>query len=263
MTPPDDTAALRAELDTLKQKVAVLADEAWYKKPTVLISIVALLFSFSTTIFAAYNNHQEDVRANRRDVRGILQRLSKLPIENYELLQKNKGAGQGEALAGMLNQENVLLATQAADAIERHPDAFTSVEYFAVALSLAASNITGRVPAMYQRALATATSSNDFNSAARAYGGYLYAKGETHEGKRLFAEAMGVWARFPERNAYIVNSVDLVTLMYWSQAELGAGNRDAARARIAEARQRLALLAPGPYTESLRTQLEYTAKFVE
>jgi hypothetical protein len=237
-------------------------EERWKKTAPIVISLMALCFSLGTTAFSAYNSHQEDIRSNRRDVRAILQRLSKLPIENYELMQKNKGSGQGEALSGMLNQENILLSTQAAELIGRYPDSFTSTEYFAVAFSLASSNIMGKVPGMYQRAMDSATSSNDFNVAARAYAGYMYSKGQPQEGKRLFEVAMHVWDKFPEPNAYVVNSFDLITLMYWGQAEYGQGNRSEAQAHLAEARKKLAAMPPGPYTDGLKNQLDFAAKYI-
>lgn len=256
-------AELRAEIERLDQKITAANAGPWYKKPATVISILALVFSFGTTVFSAHNSHQEDIRANRRDARAVLQRLSKLPIENYDLLQKYKGTGQGEALSGMVNQENILLATQAAELIERYPGAFTSTEYFAVAFALASSNIIGKVPGLFQRAMELATTSNDYSVAARAYGAYLYSKTEYAEGRRFYGEALHVWKRFPEKNAYVVNSTDLMTSMYWSQAEWAAGNRQAAQERLAEARRKLSMLPPGPMTESLKNQIEYTGRFVD
>jgi hypothetical protein len=238
-------------------------DERWKKTAPIVISLLALCFSLGTTAVSAYNSHQEDIRSNRRDVRAILQRLSKLPIENFEWMQKIKGTGQGEALSGMLNQENILLSTQAAELIDRYPDSFTSTEYFAVAFSLASSNIIGKVPAMYRRAMDSATTSNDFNVAARAFAGYMYSKGQREEGKRLFEEAMRVWDKFPEPNAYLVNSFDLVTLLYWGQAEFAAGNRAEAKAHVADARKRLGAMPPGPYTDGLKSQLDFGAKYID
>lgn len=259
----EQIGSLKLEIAKLNSKIDSKDAGPWYTKPPTLISLAAFLFSFSTTLFSAYNSHQEDIRANRREVRTLLQRLTKLPIENYELMQRNKGAGPGEALSGMLNQENILLATQAAELIERYPQSFASTEYFAVAVALSTSNIFGKVPGFFQRAMDTATTSNDYNVAARSYAAYQYSKGEYSEGRRLYGEAVNVWARFPERNAYIVNTTDLVTLMYWGQAEYAAGHVAEARERLAEARRRLAALPPGPFTETLKNQVEYTARFVE
>lgn len=252
-----------SEIAAIREKLDKASDEVWFKKPATLISIAALFFSLGTTAFSAYNSHQEDIRANRRDVRAILQRLSKLPVENYELLEKNKGRGQGEALSGMINQENVLLSNQAAELIERYPSSFTSTEYFAVAFALGNSNTVTKVPVFFKRAIDSATSSVDYNAAARAYAGYLYSKGDFTEGKRLFGDALNVWNKFPERNTYFVNSIDLITLVYWSQSEFAAGNKREAQERLNEAKRKLAALTPGPQTDVFKSQIDYTARFVE
>ena len=262
--PQTDTISRRKEQpETLKAETVGPDNESWHKKPATLISIVALVFSFGTTAFSAFNSHQEDVRSNRRDVRALLQRLSKLPLENYELMQKYKSAAEGQALSGMINQENILLATQASELIDRYPNSFEATEYYAIAIALANSNIMGKVPKLFQRAMDLATNSNDYSVAARAYGSYLYSKGEYSEGKRLYAEALNVWNKFPERNSFVVNGTDLVTQMYWSQAEIGVGNKQAAQERLAEARKKLTALPPGPMTDSLKGQIDYTARFIE
>jgi tetratricopeptide (TPR) repeat protein len=254
---------LSAEIAKVRSKIDAPDDSVWYKKPATLISIAALAFSLGTTGFSAYNSHQEDIRANRRDVRAILQRLSKLPIENYELLQKNKGTGQGEALSGMINQENLLLANQAAELIERYPKSFTSTEYYAVAFALGNSNMVSKVPTFFVRAMEAAAASMDYSAAARTYAGYLYSKGDYTEGKRLYNEALNVWNKFPERNTYVVNSTDLLTLLYWSQSEFAVGNKREAQERLMDARKKLAALSQGPQTEALKSQIDYTARFVD
>jgi tetratricopeptide (TPR) repeat protein len=263
MSAEDRIEELAAEVASLRTNIDGPDDSAWYKKPATLISIAALAFSLGTTGFSAYNNRQEDIRANRRDVRAVLQRLSKLPIENYEFLQKNKGTGQGEAISGMINQENLLLANQAAELSERYPKSFTSTEYYAVAFALGNSNMVSKVPTFFVRAMETATASMDYNAAARTYAGYLYSKGDYSEGKRLYNEALNVWNKFPERNTYVMNSTDLLTMLYWSQSEFAAGNKREAQERLTDARKKLAALSQGPQTEALKSQIDYTARFVE
>ena len=254
---------IKTHLALLESKFNHANDKLWHKNPATVISILALIFSFGTTAFSAYNSHQEDIRANRRDVRAVLQRLSKLPIENYELMQKNKGTGPGEALSGMINQENILLATQAAELIDRYPTSFESTEYYAIAVALANSNIMSKVPSFFERAMELANTSNDLNVAARFYGAYLYSKGDYTEGKRRYSEALNVWDKFPERNSYVVNSTDLLTLMYWSQSEFSAGNKQVAQEKLADARKKLAMLTPGPMTDSLKNQIDFTSHSVD
>lgn len=253
---------LKKEVDSIQIQLSQ-EHGPWYTKPSNFIAIIALLFSFGTTIFSYINSHNEDIRANRREVMTIIQRISKLPIENFDLLQKHKGSGPGESLSAMINQENILLATQAANLIERYTNSFNSTEFFAIAVALATSNITGKVPSLFMRAIEKADTSNDYNVATRAYAAYLYSKGDLTEGKKYYGMALRVWDKFPERNMYIVNSTDLVTLMYWAQAEVGARNVNEAEKLIGQAKEKLSQLAPGPMTDSLRNQIDYTVSTIE
>jgi tetratricopeptide (TPR) repeat protein len=253
---------LKKEVDSIQIQLSQ-ERSPWYTKPSNLISIIALLFSFGTTTVSYINSHNEDIRANHREAMALIQRITKLPIENFELMQRNKGSGPGEALSGMINQENILLATQAANLVKRYPDTFTSTEFYAIASALATSNIVDKVPFLFKRAIEKAETSNDYNVATRSYAYYLYSKGDYTEGKKFYETALGVWNKFPERNMYIVNSTDLVTFMYWSQAELMANNVKNAENLIGQAKDKLAQLPPGPMTLSLATQVNYTVGLIE
>jgi hypothetical protein len=253
---------LKKEVDSIQIQLSQ-EHGPWYSKLSILISLIALIFSFGTTIVSYVNSHNEDIRANHREAMAIIQRITKLPIENFELLQKHKGSGPGEALSSMVNQENILLATQAANLIERYPDSFNSTEFYAIAVALATSNITGKVPSLIMRAIDKADTSINYNVATRFYAAYLYSKGDFTEGKKYYEIALRVWDKFPERNMYIVNSMDLVTLMYWAQAEVGAMNVKEAEKLIGQAKEKLSQLAPGPMTDSLRNQIDYTVSVIE
>lgn len=253
---------LKKEVDSIQIQMAKETGP-WYTKPSILIATFALIFSFGTTIVSSYNTYLEDIRDNRREARAIFQRMTKLPIENYELMQRYKGVATGEALSGMINQENILLATQVSELIERYPESFSSTEHFAAAYALHASNIVDKIPFHYKQAIAKAKSSNDYNVAARAYAGFLYGKGDFGEGKKYYDLALKVWDKFPEGSLYIINSFDLVTLMYWSQSELGAHNLLEARNKLTQAKEKLAQLDPGPYTDSLANQIGSAERAIE
>lgn len=253
---------LKKEVDSIQIQLSQ-EQGPWYTKPSILISVIALLFSFGTTIVSYVNSHNEDIRANHREAMALIQRITKLPIENFELMQKNKGSGPGEALSSMINQENILLATQAANLLRRYPDTFSSTEFYAIASALANSNIVDRVPFLFESAIEKAETSNDYCVAARSYAYYLYSKGDYTEGKRFYEMSLGVWNKFPERNMYFVNSTDLLTFMYWSQAELMANNVKDAEKQLSQAKEKLSKLPSGPLTESFANQIEYTVGLIE
>lgn len=253
---------LKKEVDAIQIQMSQ-EHGPWYTKPSNLISVIALIFSFGTTIVSYINSHNEDIRANHREAMALIQRITKLPIENFELMQRNKDSGPGQSLSGMINQENILLATQAANLVKRYPDTFSSTEFFAIASALATSNIVDKVPSLFRRAIEKSETSNDYNVATRSYASYLYSKGDYTEGKKFYEMALSVWKKFPESNMYIVNSTDLITFMYWSQAELMANNVKEAENLIGQAKEKLLQLPPSPMTKSLEMQVNYTAGFIE
>lgn len=253
---------LKKEVDSIQIQLSQ-QQGPWYSKPSIIISMVALLFSFGTTAVSYINMHNEDIRANHREVMAIIQRITKLPIENFEIMEKHKESGPGQALSAMINQENILLATQAVNLIDRYPDSFNSTEFFSIATALATSNITNRVPELFERAIKTATTSNDYSVATRTYGSYLYSKGDITEGRRYFELALNVWDIFPERNMYFVNSTDLMTLTYWAQVEFTASNISQAQKLIARAKEKHGLLPKGPMTDTLLNQINFTVNVME
>ncbi len=245
---------LKKEVDSLQIQLGK-DQKPWHQKPSIIISIVAFIFSFGTTAVSYYKSYKEDVRANRREARELIQRVTRLPIENFELMQRNKGNAFGESLSGVINQENILLASQLVELIERYPESFSSTEYFAVAFALSNSNIKDNVPYLFENAVNRAKNYNDYNVSARAYAWYHFTQGNYSEGRKLYKRALAVWSKFPENNSFVVNSVDLVTLMYWSNAELSIGNYSEATDLIKRANDSLAKLQPGPMTESLKRQI--------
>ncbi len=253
---------LKKEVDSIQIQLSE-RKKPWHQNPAITISMIALVFSFGTTGVSYYKNHEEGIRANRREARELIQRVIKLPIENFELMQKNQGSAFGESLSGMINQENLLLATQAVELIKRHPSSFSSTEYFAVAVALSQSNIKDNVPYLFENAVKMAKNSNDYNVSTRAYAMYHFTQRNYLEGRKYYEMALAVWDKFPERNIYLVNSVDLVTLMYWSNAELSINNYTVSFDLITRAKNSLAKLPQDPITTSLARQIAEVERRIE
>lgn len=64
---------MKQEIDALQ--VTVMAGKSpWYKSPSIMISALALLFSFGTTAVSFHRAAQDEIRSGRAELRGILQR---------------------------------------------------------------------------------------------------------------------------------------------------------------------------------------------
>jgi len=253
---------LKKEVDSLQ--ILLLKDKKpWYQHPSIFISMIALLFSFGTTGVSYYKSHQDAVRDNRREARGLIQRITKLPVENFELMKRNEGSAVGESLSRMINQENILLASQAAELIKRYPDSFSSTEFFAVASALSQSNIKDNTPYLLDNAIKKAKNYNDYNVSIRTLATYHFTQGNFTEGRRLYKMALAVWNKFSENNPFVIHSVDLDTLMFWSNSELSINNYTGANDLIGRANASLKKLPASPVTTSLARQIADVEKRIE
>ncbi len=249
-----DFSLLKKEVDSIQIQLAKESG-SWMSKPSNIMALVALIFSFGTTLISAYNSHTLDIRENRKEARQLIQRLSKLPIENFELTERYKEKGVGQALSSMLNQENVVVAVQAVELIERFPNTFSSAEFHAVGAALASSNISQKVPWLYEQAILKADSSNDYLAASRSFAGFLFSKGDVTKGNTLFQMAIDTWSKFPEDNIYFKKSSDFQTFYFWSGSELGANNIEKAIDLAEKADFIVRQLPPGNFTDGLSKQL--------
>jgi hypothetical protein len=249
----DNFKLLKREVDSIQIQLAKESG-SWMAKPSNIMALFALLFSFGTTLVSAYNSYTQDIRENRKEARQLIQRLSKIPIENFELTERYKEKGAGQALSSMLNQENIVVAIQAAELIERFPSSFSSSELQAVGAALAVSNISHKVPFFYGQAVLKAETSNDYLVAARSFGAFLFTKGEIEKGNTYFQMALDTWLKFPEENKYFKNASDFQTYFFWSGAQLGTNNVEKAILYAGKANSILTQLQPGPFTDGLNSQ---------
>jgi hypothetical protein len=85
-----------------------------------------------------------------------------LPVENIEIGKKYPNdPGIQSALSGLLNNENALVAKQAADVISTIPNNVGAEEYLNVANALTQSSINDRALKLYKAGLLASVDVND------------------------------------------------------------------------------------------------------
>jgi tetratricopeptide (TPR) repeat protein len=246
------------------QKSSAKVERPWFHQPTLIISLVALLFSFGTTAVSYFRTKQQDVHEARSELRTLILRLNQLPRENIELAKKYEtDALTRGGLSGMLNAENALVAKQAADVIGRIPASVGATEYMSVAYALSQSNLLDAALKLIKLALAASNDVNDEVGVLRFYGQLLFSSGDLEGGREKFRSALSIFSKYPNANQYYVQSTHLLTEMYWAQAEAIARQCQYAKSHIAEARVHLALLPPAPSTKGFEDQVYQTDPLVK
>jgi len=233
----DDLEDLRSEILDLKGVMGNKNRGAVRSKISSWLAIIAIVFSLGTTAISAYNSYREDIRANRREAREIIQRLQALPAEQFDLMSKYKNSADGQALSAMLIAENVLLA------IERYPDSFTSVEYFAVAGALAIANInTDKALAFYKKALEIADDANEYISTLNKMAQLHYNKGNFDEGGKCYQLGTEAWEKYEESDIIFKLTIDAQTYLNWSSSLIFIGKPDEAKEKIKLAKEKIDMM---------------------
>lgn len=255
---------MKREIDAL-QAASISNNKPWYKTASIIISVLALLFSFSTTAISYYKAGREDIRSARTELRGMLQRLTALPKDNFELIRKYKDDPEGQSLSSTLNYENSLLARQASEIIDRYPDEISASEYLSVTAALINAADVSKVPRYLEACLSLTSDPNVRVAALRMFGAYLVNIGKVSEGRHKYEEALSIWHGHDYENLpeYFKNSTDTLTEMYWAQVELGINNVEAAKEHIRKSMERTKAMPAGPLTNQLQGQVLYAQKIIE
>ena len=255
----DSIAAINKELVTVQSKL-IRAESPWYRQPALIISLTALLFSFGTTSVSYYRTTQQDIHDARTELRTLILRLSQLPRENIEYSKKyaDDSLALG-SLSGVLNQENALVAKQAADIINRIPGHVGATEYMSVAGALSNSGLFDPALKLMTRAFAQSADANDEVAILRFFGQTLFATGKLEEGRQKYQAALQIFTKYPTDNQSYIHMTHLFTEMYWSQMETAARQCQFARSHLEEARAHLSSLPPGPGNIPFEGQINQTA----
>jgi tetratricopeptide (TPR) repeat protein len=214
-------ATMKAEIDALQIGLSEKS-KPWYTQSSVIISILALLFSFSTTIYSYQRTQREDVHNAKVELRDLIQRLTDIRQENLDLGKKY--ADDPNALlvaAGSLNIQQIVLAKQALAIVDEIPREVSATEYYAVASALAVAGVHDRTTELYQRALNSARDVHDWVDAAHGLGQTAFSVGDLARGRAAYQQALNVFKRFPSRNVDYNQNINAYTELLWAQTELG------------------------------------------
>jgi hypothetical protein len=132
----DAFGRLKQEVDALQVHILQL-DKPWYQQAPSIVAVLALVFSLITTYLSYDRDRRLDRQADRTELRSLIQRLTALPRENFELVQKYKDEPAAAVqFSGFILNENLILTNQAVDIIRRIPGLVSASEALAVAAAL-------------------------------------------------------------------------------------------------------------------------------
>jgi tetratricopeptide (TPR) repeat protein len=263
--PPDGPtgdliAELTARVTTLEAQARherPARSRAWYREAATLVSVLALVFSVTATVFTSREASNQNARAARSELGQLIQRLSALPKENAELVARYADdRAVLTTLSGLISSENVVLAQQAADVADRIPNQVSGSEYLAVAMALELSGDYPRSLRMIDRGLKVESNPNTREGLLRMKGRIYFGLGQIEAGRDQLRAALAVWA---DGNVQARERGHAYTQLTWSVLERQAGNCPQALAHYGLAQQAVAQLTEGPLKSQLVKNLQASA----
>lgn len=251
-----ELAIMKREIDALQIAVTG-SSNPWYKSASTIISVVALLFSFSTTYVSYRRSEVQDTQNLRQELRTLLQRLAALPKENLEFSKKYAGDPQSVSLvSGFVNQENALLARQAAEIAKRLPrEMVSATEYYAIAVASQNSYELQTAKEFLDLSLQVARDFNAEISALRAQAHLKFMTGDPAGGRADYEKALAIFTRYPGFDAFTQTTTHVWSHLGWALSEASVGAMPGAREHDNEAERLVGTVPASPGAEMLRSHV--------
>jgi hypothetical protein len=254
---------LEQKVDLMKREVDALQiaitgqTKPWYKNISTLLSVVALLFSFGTTYVSYRHTTIQDTQSARQELRGLLQRLAALPKENVDIRKKYvDDPGSMSVVSGLINQENTLLARQAAELAKKLPaDLVSGTEYYSIAIALQSSYDLAAADEFLKYSI---QASKDFGTelgALRSTANLQFIQGRPESGRVEYQKALSIFSKYPGYDPFTKASTHIWTELAWAFAEANSGQPVLASQHVESAKAMVNGLPRSPGAEQLRAQV--------
>jgi len=237
------------------------APKPWFRQPSVIISIVALLLSLSATIYGEQRAGARDASTARDRLSGLIARLDALPKENASLIAQYADDPQTLANLGSSTQtELVVTSQQAADIISVIPDDVSGAEYYAVGAGLALAGNYGRAQAMFDTGLTRESDPQTQAAIWRTKASIYFGSGDLDRARTAMSQALSVFTSAGDSGSELQATY---TEWQWSLGELFARRCSDAQVHLGRAREHLARTPASPVAQmyaGLVTQTESAAQ---
>ena len=254
---------MKREIDALQVTVTERS-KPWYKNVSVLISIFALVFSLGTTLVAYHRSNVQDTQNARAELRGLLQRLAALPKENVEAgVKYASDPASKNMVSGFINQENILLARNAAELAKKlSRKSVSATEYYAIAVALQSGYDLNGADQFLDYAI---NAEPDFNieiSCLRAMANLKFIEGQPQAGRVQYQRALDIFSKYPQYDPFTRASTNVLTELSWAYSEAASNEFASATQHVDSAEKILVTLPKSPGADGLKSQVSQARELV-
>jgi tetratricopeptide (TPR) repeat protein len=246
-------ALMKREIDAL-QIAATEKSKPWYQNFPILLSVIALIFSFGTTFVSYHRTNIQDIQSTRAELRSLLQRLAALPKENVEVNLKYVADQESKNMIGsFINQENTLLARNAAELAKKlPPKSVSATEYYAIAVALQGAYDLAGADEFLQYAINTRPDFNIEIACLRTMANLKFIQGQPAAGRVDYQRALDIFSKYPQYDSFTQVSANVQTELFWAYAEGNNKQFDLASQHVENAEKTLTSWPRSPGVDGLK-----------
>jgi hypothetical protein len=188
-------STIKKEIDALQ--IEVMQPKIWYKDASVIISVLALVFSFGVSFASYLQVDNQNKRALRAELRGLVQRLITLPKEFAEIRNTYKNDPYTfSTLGSNLSTEYHFLANQSVELSTKIPYDITAAEYISIAQALINQGLLSQVPIILDAGLKVSKDPISELALVRLQATYLFKTGNISDGRKKFQETKRIFNKY-------------------------------------------------------------------
>ena len=186
---------MQAELNEIRSRMdayerAQVEGPRWHRHILGIISAMAALVSVIGSAVSVYTARQGELQAAHAEVREIVQKLGRLPREQFELQQRfATNTAAMSSVSGLINSENKVLAKRGHELIKRIPGLVSAAERIYIGNALLASSLYEEARVQFQAAVQDGTELEDLVTARRFLAQVHYTLGAPELGQVEMATA--------------------------------------------------------------------------
>lgn len=214
------------DIDNIQNEISFLKSifvqkKKWYKIPSILISIFALLLSISSMVISYQQFQAQNIQNLKSELRQISQRLITINRENVELIDKTPN--RVWFFSSIFSEENSLLVNQALEIIDKLPPTeIRAIEYYTISRALYNSHRLEEAIKYAQKSLDITYDIDAEITGHRWYAQLLFFSQKYEEGRREYRKALNAYNKYENGSMHVKIVSCLGTEYSWATSEANA-----------------------------------------
>lgn len=211
--------ALEQKVETLRSGLAAV-NKPWYRDGTVVIAVLAFMFSLATTVFSYLQSQQGRYHDLRVELRSLIQRQIDIQEELLRIPSTYDDLAVQNALRGYAANDQELITRQAYELILALPqNQVTATEYLAISTGFSDMGLLDEARLLAEDAVKVSHDGKALSVSRQRYAEVLFKSGDFDAGREQYQLAMDAFQKYASIPLSEQQYAQLYTELSWIFSE--------------------------------------------